>query len=254
MATVPQKQKFYFRTDTNSIMSRNTFDPFDCTFEAGIDTDGGVTAIDWSSSGFDAFGLIGGEASVVQEGRILGKEAGLEAGFREGWAIGERTGVDLGMEIGFAMGLAEAVRTKLSSDEQNQSSSSSSLDRIRKSVEELEKAIADFPSSETEIRNRLFRRGNDRKSNINYELDGEWSNNDSSEEQHQLGEEEEDVRAKLQRIRARSKVLTAKLGIPRHSLKTVMAEAAKRSATAGILEKYDDVAKKGGNDETTQEW
>lgn len=165
--------------------------------------------------------------SVFDEGRAEGEKEGLLTGYKDGRIIGQRNGIDYGMEIGFALGLIEAVRKKILCS----SSSSSFVDSVLLSVTKLEKAISEFPVDEDEIRRRLFRSGSstDRKqsSREEYEDDDkeeEAYNNDSnnSEKEIESKEEEEDVREILQRIRARCKVLTAKLGIPHHSLKNVM--------------------------------
>ena len=163
--------------------------------------------------------------SVFDEGRAEGEKEGLLTGYKDGRLIGQRNGIDYGMEIGFALGLIEAVRKKILCS----SSSSSFVDSVLVSVTKLEKAISEFPVDEDEIRRRLFRSGSstDRKqsSREEYEDDDEeeaYNNNDSNNSEKEIESKEEDVREILQRIRARCKVLTAKLGIPHHSLKNVM--------------------------------
>ena len=164
--------------------------------------------------------------SVFDEGRAEGEKEGLLTGYKDGRIIGQRNGIDYGMEIGFALGLIEAVRKKILC---TSSSSSSFVDSVLLSVTKLEKAISEFPVDEDEIRRRLFRSGSstDRKqsSREEYEDDDkeeEAYNNDSNNSEKEIESKEEDVREILQRIRARCKVLTAKLGIPHHSLKNVM--------------------------------
>ena len=184
-------------------------DPFDCAFDdfpASSDASN-AAAVETHVE----------EEAIVASGRAEGREAGLKEGFKEGRLLGQKTGVEYGMEVGFATGLLEAVREAIVEDRIPEKS----LERIAKSANDLEKAIDDFPSSQESIRN-LFRY----KSIHN----NEDENDDEQRRSH--NEEEEHIRAKLQRIRARSKVLAAKLGIPHHSLKTVLAEASRNKAVA----------------------
>ena len=208
-----------------------TTDPFDCTFDE--------TALDgnWASDVSTAVAVeaVIEEEAIVAQGRKEGREAGLLEGFNDGRSLGQTKGVDYGMEIGFATGLLEAVRSAIASNSlsvrpsssSSSSSSSGSLDRIVKSADDLEKAIRDFPACEETIRKRLFRT-NDRSTIDNND------NDESKDEQVQnkTGPNIEDVRSKLQRIRARCKVLVAKLGIPHHSLKTILAEASQNKASS----------------------
>jgi hypothetical protein len=188
--------------------------------------------------------------SVFDEGRAEGKKEGLLAGYKDGRIIGQRNGIDYGMEIGFALGLIEAVRKKILCS----SSSSSFVDSVLVSVTKLEKAISEFPVDEDEIRRRLFRSSSssDRKqsSREEYEDDDEEEayNNDSNNSEKEIISKEEDVREILQRIRARCKVLTAKLGIPHHSLKNVMEPRLNES----INNKNE--GNDNGNGSISQEW
>jgi hypothetical protein len=210
-----------------------TIDPFDCTFDE--------TAVygNWTS---DASTTVAVEAvieeeAIVAQGRKEGREAGLMEGFRDGRLLGQTKGVDYGMEIGFATGLLEAVRSVIASNSlsakhlSSSSSSSGSLDRIVKSADDLEKAIRDFPACEETIRKRLFRT-NDRNTIDDEDNDDDNEEDEDEQVQNNTGPSTEDVRSKLQRIRARCKVLVAKLGIPRHSLKTILTEASQNKASA----------------------
>mmetsp|Transcript_30708 Transcript_30708/g.57493 ORF Transcript_30708/g.57493 Transcript_30708/m.57493 type:complete len:230 (+) Transcript_30708:230-919(+) len=136
----------------------------------------------------------------LEQGRLEGKQAGLEAGYQEGRILGQTKGVDFGMEVGFAMGLAHAVEQQLPSMENNNDKEDDKVHRIRKSVDDLKRAIEEFP-------------------NLQQELFHYHDNHDTA---FSVNNSPIDVREKLQRIRARSKVLTAKLGIPHHSLKQVL--------------------------------
>jgi hypothetical protein len=202
-----------------------TTDPFDCTFdETACVADGNWTS---DASTAAAVEVAIEEEAVVAQGRKEGREAGLLEGFKDGRFLGQTKGVDYGMEIGFATGLLEAVRSAIASNSLSvPSSSSGSLDRIVKSADDLEKAIRDFPACEETIRKRIFR-SKDRTT-----IDDNDKDDDGEQAQKNDGLNKEDVRSKLQRIRARCKVLVAKLGIPHHSLKTVLAEASQNKAAA----------------------
>jgi hypothetical protein len=86
------------------------------------------------------------------------------------------------------------------------------MDRLQKSVYELQKAIDDFPKNAEELL-ALSSAHND---DVLAEDDNE------EEDASDGGRKVLDIRDKLQRIKARYKVVMAKLGIPHHSLKTVL--------------------------------
>jgi hypothetical protein len=153
---------------------------------------------------------------ALLQGRQEGKIAGEKQGFFDGKQLGQAKGIEYGMEIGFATGLLRAVEKYVSSTEiQDVTTSAAStekekrqIDRIQKSACELQKAIDDFPTNVEQ----LFSLKDDKV------MPTEEGNDSDGHE----GRNIIDVRDKLQRIKARSKVLMAKLGIPHHSLKTVL--------------------------------
>jgi len=204
-------------------------DPFDCAFDDfPVSSDASTAA---------AVENHVEEEAIVASGRAEGREAGLREGFKEGRLLGQTTGVEYGMEIGFAAGLVEAVRHAIAEGQIPEKS----IKRITKSANDLEKAIEDFPSSQESIRERLFQ-SKSIKNDGDENDDEQWQNKN---------DKEEDVRAKLQRIRARCKVLAAKLGIPHHSLKTILAETSNNKAAAKDSNSNNGVTEIAGGD---QDW
>ena len=87
------------------------------------------------------------------------------------------------------------------------------MDRITRSLQELDRAIKDFPSA-SEL---------GYSAQLNEVKRGELNIAGGTGAQTNLHPDNTiDIRLKLQRIRARSKVLAVQLGIPRHSLKNLM--------------------------------
>ncbi len=205
------------------------YDPFDCGFDDFLTSSDASTAA--------AIETHVEEEAIVASGRAEGREAGLQEGFREGRLLGQTTGVEYGMEIGFAAGLLEAVRQAIAEGQLPEKS----IERITKSANDLEKAIDDFPSSQESIRERLFQ-------SKSIKNDDDENGDEQSQRHH---DKEEDVRAKLQRIRARCKVLAAKLGIPHHSLKTIMADTSQNKAAAKASNSNNGIAESTGGD---QDW
>ena len=227
--------------------TKNHNDPFDCALD---DEDDYSRTSDPSTSA--AIEAAVEEETIVARGRKEGREAGLGQGFNDGRLIGQKTGVEYGMEIGFATGLLEAVRQGINSGDL---SPMGSLDRITKSANDLEKAIHDFPSSEESIKKRLFRStSHSEKSIINISSSNN-DNDDYKQLQRRDGSSEENIRAKLQRIRARCKVLAAKLGIPHHSLKTVLAEASQNKvAKTSLASSSKDGERQSESGGSNQDW
>ena len=216
-------------------------DPFDCA----LDDQDEYPRRNSDASTAAAIEAVIEEEAIVESGRKEGREAGLREGFRDGRLLGQTTGVEYGMELGFAIGLLEAVRQGVDSGDL---ASLGSLDRITKSADDLEKTIHGFPASEDSIRKRLFgsSQGN---GNI---MDNNQIDDEDEHSQSRDSPSKEDVRAQLQRIRARCKVLSAKLGIPHHSLKTILSDSSKnKTATAPSASTSSDISESGGGD---QDW
>jgi hypothetical protein len=143
--------------------------------------------------------------SSYRQGQAEGFKAGNLAGYRDGQALGRTKGLEYGMELGFIRGFLNSLN--------HEESSKHKTDRIQRSIEKLRKALEDESLQPDEI----FRK---EQPGRNQEQDLQ----DDSEDASKL-----DVLAKLQRIRARFKVLTVQLGIPKFSLKEIMDEAAESS-------------------------
>lgn len=161
------------------------------------------------------------------EGERLGKEAGLEAGFQDGYDLGAITATDYGMELGFIKGVCKACVRKKGLE-----------DRIIKSVQELERALDDFPGPSQVFRDRqavedegvLHEHEDDGEPHAHVHAHSEDDEHNDSEQPVNRNSSA-DVVHKMQRIKARFKLLTVQLGIPHFSLKQVMDEAASTGTT-----------------------
>jgi hypothetical protein len=143
--------------------------------------------------------------SSFRQGQAEGFEAGNLAGYRDGQALGRTKGLEFGMELGFIRGFLNSL--------EHEESSIHTTDRIQRSLEKLRKVLEDESLQPDEI----FRQ---QQLGRNQEQDLQ----DDSEDASKL-----DVLAKMLRVRARFKVLTVQLGIPKFSLKQIMDEAANSS-------------------------
>jgi hypothetical protein len=141
--------------------------------------------------------------SSLEEGKAQGREAGALAGFRDGQALGRTKGIEFGMELGFIRGFLSVLAEPTN-------------DRIQRSMHELVRALEDFPGPDAMFEQVLKQQQQPATS----------SDKDDSEDPTKL-----DVIAKMQRIRARFKLLTVQLKIPHYSLKQVMDEAASHHKT-----------------------
>jgi hypothetical protein len=146
--------------------------------------------------------------SELEEGRVQGKEDGERAGFRQGYRLGNLTAIEYGMEIGFARGVLKAIED-LHRDADD--------DRIRHSVQKLRAALDEFPGPE-----EVFQKQNDAAKPNSADV--------SEQEMEKMDEGDVDIAGKMQRIRARLKLLTVQLGAPKLSLKSVMDDAARDSS------------------------
>jgi hypothetical protein len=165
---------------------------------------------DWDALAFDP------HQASYEQGKTEGRTAGGMAGFRDGQALGHTKGLDFGMEIGFIRGFL----LELNNEEEEPSSDSMKKNRIERSKRELEKALEDFPPP-----NLMFEQvaeGMTRLGVVN--VTQQQNSEDDTEDPSKL-----DILAKLQRIRARFKLLTVQLGIPQASLKQVLDSAATSS-------------------------
>jgi len=167
-------------------------------------------------------------AAALAEGRRLGVVDGRAAGFGQGYATGLVSATDLGLELGFVRGVVEVLQQQL------QLSLIHEDERVQKSIDCLQKALDDFPSpaavfppnhgtggGEEDPRMRT----SEEDSNHNDNTTDEFSTSSSSLKAEE-GAGEDDVAGKMQRIRARFKLLMVQLGLPHFSLKRVMDQAA----------------------------
>jgi len=149
--------------------------------------------------------------SAIEAGRRQGREDGGKAGFEEGYQLGRTTALDYGMEIGFIRGVLTVIL------EQEQSNA-----RIKKSLDSLRNALDEFPDPD-----KMFREAQDSGSLITALKDQTNDSEMEPAEDHEL-----DIAGKMERIRARFKLVTVQLGIPHFSLKQVMDEAASAAKPA----------------------
>lgn len=145
--------------------------------------------------------------SSLRKGEEEGLEAGRQAGYRDGQALGRTKGLEFGMELGFIRGILLYL----------QEDSMQLSDRIQHSIEQLQKALED----ESLHPEQIFR-----EQQQNSVIEFQNNTNDSESDSNKL-----DVLAKMQRVRARFKVLTVQLGIPKLTLKDVMDEAAEAASS-----------------------
>lgn len=141
----------------------------------------------------------------LQEGMAEGREAGALAGFRDGQTLGQNKGLEFGLEVGFYKGVVKAL--KGSDQEFN--------DRIQKSIQKLEEAIGDFPPPD-QVFSFSVMKMTEAFSNSQNADEG----NDDSEDPSRF-----DILNKMQRIRARFKLLTVQLGKPQFSLRSALEDS-----------------------------
>lgn len=180
---------------------------------------------DWENFCFDPY------QSAREEGERLGRDAGLESGFRDGHGMGINTGIEYGMELGFFKGVCSAVEAATAAN-LNQHVSE---ERIKKTVADLRLALDDFPGPDQlfQVRQRPPRHQHDGEEHAHeHESEQDDGGDDNGEDEDAVASEsKKTVLYKMQRIRARFKLLTAQLGIPHFALKQVMDEAAATGAT-----------------------
>ena len=138
--------------------------------------------------------------AALAHGEKEGQAAGSLAGYNEGRGLGRTKGVEFGMELGFVRGVIKEVFNLEDRGE-----------KIQHSLEELTRALDDFPSP-----NQMFEQ---------VQQSMEERNHGSDSEERVDKDEKLNIQHKMQRIRARFKLLMVQLGQPHFSLKQVMDEA-----------------------------
>jgi hypothetical protein len=161
--------------------------------------------LDWDDVGFDP------HRNSLEEGRVMGQSAGELAGFRDGQRLGHTKGIEFGMELGFIQGFVNALDDNNTTDLQGGKTTN---ERVNRSLTELQKALDDFPSCEAmfEHSEEIMTLSVTTTSN---------NNNDGADSEGAVTKF--DVLAKMQRVRARFKLLTVQLGMGTVSLKQVLA-------------------------------
>jgi hypothetical protein len=142
--------------------------------------------------------------SSLEQGRAQGKEGGGLAGFHDGQALGRTKGIEYGMELGFVRGFLEVVSAQ---DQPNP--------KIVRSLRELSKALDDFPSPDD-----MF------SDSVDTTEQPTNKDDDNDSEQPAGSSEKLDIMNKMQRVRARFKLVSVQLGMPHVSLKDIMDQAA----------------------------
>lgn len=151
-------------------------------------------------------------------GRQRGREDGLVAGYSVGYRIGRTKALDYGTEIGFVRGVVLAL------EQDDHDNAEGSTERLQKLLAGVRAALDDFPGPEESFRGQSTKQqGADDHSNHEIDDDSETAPENSSL----------DVAGKMQRIRARFKLLTVRLGCPHFSLKQVMDDAASEATLRG---------------------
>jgi helix-turn-helix protein len=132
----------------------------------------------------------------------MGRSQGELVGFRDGQQLGHTKGIEFGMELGFIQGFLNVIEKQIQEEQQ-------SSERIQRSLIALHKALDDFPSPDV-----LF----DHSTMI---FSNSTGGEDSEGPVTKL-----DVLNKMQRVRARFKLLTVQLGMGTISLKQILANGA----------------------------
>ena len=171
-----------------------------------------------------------------------GREAGLNAGYNEGRKLGQQKAIEVGIELGYMRGVAEAIRQSIVTPNLSNSVSPGDknldakdgtdatlrkMEKIGKSTDELLSMIDAFPSPD-----EIFQQATDDVSGEKHlsHDDGEDSSakrSGDSEQSKAQGGGPVDISGRMQRIRAKFKLLCVQLKMPEIGLSRVMEEAKK---------------------------
>jgi len=191
-----------------------------------------VVVVDpWDALGFDP------HAKAVAEGRRQGAADGRAAGWRQGYATGRTTAAEYGTELGFVRGVVSALQEQYAAFS-NSETITDGDDRLQNSIRNLLIALDDFPSPVVVFRNMIDSTNNKTASRdplreedpdrlvepADEEVD---ANTETNDHDHEL-----DVAAKMQRVRARFKLLMVQLGLPHFSLKSIMDQQQQQTASS----------------------
>ena len=188
-------------------------------------------------------------------GHREGSAAGLQAGYDDGRKLGQQKAVEVGIELGYMRGVAEAIRqdvipsvdaANVSSLDDDTSCGDEEADATRrkmdkkvgKSLNELLSMIDAFPSPDEIFHQSTT--GDGQAVSGDGGLDGE---EDDSEKIETQSGGPVDISGRMQRIRAKFKLLCVQLKIPEAGLSKVMEDAKKDLGKSTTNEK--DVTARG---------
>lgn len=175
---------------------------------------------------------------VQQDGRERGRQDGSIGGYNEGYNIGRTTALSNGMEVGFIQGVLLYLMTEGSLSailEENEK-----VERARKSIQLLQIALDEFPAPDTLIIDRST------ENQTIGETNGD--NNDNVDNINTAN----DISKKLQRIRARFKLLMVQIGLSHVSLQKLMDINLHASANANVNNSDNTVVQLDSHN--TSEW
>ena len=200
--------------------------------------------------------------SNLDNGRNEGHAAGLKAGYDEGRKLGQQKGLEAGIELGYMRGAATTIQTAvlpvMVQEAADDSNSIRRVEKIEKSINELIVAIDEFPSSD-----EIFNHEDVSASSAGVESD-EVDNlhNDSEDIRKGAAASPEktirksvDTSERMQRIRAKFKLICVHLKVPKLSLTKVMEDAKKSIAPTAATESSATSQDNGGlSIDGDQEW
>ena len=188
------------------------------------------------------------------DGHREGSEAGLLAGYNEGRKLGQQKAVEVGIELGYMKGVAEAIIRQsivtpnaaalgvevLGADD-DAGAALRKIEKIKKSADELLSMIDAFPSPD-EIFQQAIDDGSEEKQLSHDEGDDSNAeeNGDSEQIKGQSGGPV-DISGRMQRIRAKFKLLCVQLKMPEISLSRVMEDAKKNAGESNAMSNSKEV-------------
>ena len=184
-----------------------------------------------------------------ERGREEGRLSGLKTGFQDGKSLGLMKAIEIGVELGYMRGVAVAmggaiVSGLLEAQDRCDLDVGKRMKKIRKSLNDLVVAVDEFPSSDELFGLRFSGDASD---------DGFTglpvkSQSPPIKKKENPDNARVDISSKLQRIRAKFKLLIVQLKLPQLALRKIMDEAA---AARGSIEQA--ASEKNRNDEQLKE-
>ena len=177
--------------------------------------------------------------SNFDEGHREGRAAGLQAGFNEGRKLGQQKAIEVGIELGYMRGVAEAIRQAIlvpssaSSDDSDLNPSNDAdathrrMEKVGKSADELLSMIDAFPSPDEIFHQQTNQTTDDSEGRVGQQpLSNDTEVSDSEQIIAPSGGPV-DISGRMQRIRAKFKLLCVQLKMPEIGLTKVMEDAKK---------------------------